>query len=127
MARLACIQLAAAAVVIAGLVAAAATAAASRDPASRRNASSAPSIAALGASAETGFATAGAFAEAPANSWVTGTNPAVRSIYLRLRELNPAIAGTPTTTRSRERGSATLPTRRRACRGAPSSSRSKRV
>ena len=93
MARLACIQLAAAAVVIAGLVAAAATAAASRDPASRRNASSAPSIAALGASAETGFATAGAFDEAPANSWVTGTNPAVRSIYLRLRELNPAIAG----------------------------------
>ena len=51
------------------------------------------SIAALGASAETGFATAGAFDEAPANSWVTGTNRAVRSIYLRLRELNPAIAG----------------------------------
>jgi lysophospholipase L1-like esterase len=51
------------------------------------------SIAALGASADTGFATAGAFDEAPANSWVTGTNPGVRSIYLRLRELNPAIAG----------------------------------
>jgi lysophospholipase L1-like esterase len=51
------------------------------------------SIAALGASADTGFATAGAFDEAPANSWVTGTNRAVRSIYLRLRELNPAIAG----------------------------------
>jgi len=51
------------------------------------------SIAALGASANTGFATAGAFDEAPANSWVTGTNRAVRSIYLRLRELDPAIAG----------------------------------
>jgi lysophospholipase L1-like esterase len=51
------------------------------------------SIAALGASADTGFATAGAFDEAPANSWVTGTNRAVRSIYLRLREHNPAIAG----------------------------------
>jgi lysophospholipase L1-like esterase len=51
------------------------------------------SIAALGASANTGFATAGAFDEAPANSWVTGTNRTVRSIYLRLRELNPAIAG----------------------------------
>jgi lysophospholipase L1-like esterase len=51
------------------------------------------SIAALGASADTGFATAGAFDEAPANSWVTGTNPAVRSIYLRLCEHNPAIAG----------------------------------
>jgi lysophospholipase L1-like esterase len=51
------------------------------------------SIAALGASTDTGFATAGTFDVAPANSWVTGTNPAVRSIYLRLRELNPAIAG----------------------------------
>ena len=51
------------------------------------------SIAALGASANTGFATAGAFDEAPANSWVTGTNRAVRSIYMRLRELNSAIAG----------------------------------
>jgi lysophospholipase L1-like esterase len=50
------------------------------------------SIAALGASANTGFATAGAFDEAPANSWVTGTNRAVRSIYMHLRELNPAIA-----------------------------------
>jgi lysophospholipase L1-like esterase len=51
------------------------------------------SIAALGASASTGFATADAFDKAPANSWVTGTNPAVKSIYLRLRELSPAIAG----------------------------------
>jgi hypothetical protein len=27
------------------------------------------------------------------NSWITGDNPAVRSIYLRLLELNPAIRG----------------------------------
>src|SRR5262249_10626845 len=51
------------------------------------------SIAALGGSTSTGFSTAGQFAEAPANSWVTGTNPTVRSIYLRLRDVNPAIAG----------------------------------
>jgi lysophospholipase L1-like esterase len=51
------------------------------------------SIAALGASVSTGFATAGLFEEAPENSWVTGTNPAVQSIYLRLLERNPAIAG----------------------------------
>jgi lysophospholipase L1-like esterase len=96
MARLVGNRPVAASVVIAGLVlaAAAASRAVAGDTASQRSGSSAAaSIAALGDSTSTGFSTAGHFAEAPANSWVTGTNPAVRSIYLRLRELNPAIAG----------------------------------
>ena len=42
---------------------------------------------------EHGLRDGGSIDEAPANSWVTGTNRAVRSIYLRLRELNPSIAG----------------------------------
>ena len=33
------------------------------------------------------------FQEARANSWATGTNPAVRSIYSRLLAANPAIRG----------------------------------
>lgn len=33
------------------------------------------------------------FANAPRDSWATGTNPAVRSIYSRLLALNPAIKG----------------------------------
>jgi len=63
------------------------------DATSQRTGFAFASIAALGGSTSTGFSTAGQFAEAPANSWVTGTNPTVRSIYLRLRDLNPAIAG----------------------------------
>jgi hypothetical protein len=31
--------------------------------------------------------------DAPANSWATGSNPAVRSLYLRILEANPAIRG----------------------------------
>jgi hypothetical protein len=33
------------------------------------------------------------YAPAPADSWATGTNPAVNSIYLRLLAANPAIKG----------------------------------
>src|SRR5215510_10352814 len=67
-------------------------AAAASNTASQGSGPAYASIAALGGSTSTGFSTAGQFAEAPTNSWVTGTNPAVRSIYLRLRTLNPAIA-----------------------------------
>jgi lysophospholipase L1-like esterase len=77
---------------IAVIVLAVAGAGAASNAANQRSASAYASIAALGGSASTGFSTAGQFAEAPANSWVTGTNPAVRSIYLRLRTLNPTIA-----------------------------------
>jgi hypothetical protein len=33
------------------------------------------------------------FQLAPQNSWVTGTNPAVKSVYLRLLAANPAVKG----------------------------------
>ena len=84
-------------VAVVGALAIAAAAAASRTSGGTTNSpvgAGFASIAALGASTDTGFAaTAKAPDVAPANSWVTGTNPAVRSIYLRLRALNPAIAG----------------------------------
>jgi lysophospholipase L1-like esterase len=83
-------------VALIGALAVAAAAAPSRTSSGAANSQAGEgfaSIAALGASADTGFATAKAFDEAPANSWVTGTNPVVRSIYVRLRALNPAIAG----------------------------------
>ncbi|HEX5145637.1 MAG TPA: SGNH/GDSL hydrolase family protein [Conexibacter sp.] len=52
------------------------------------------SMAATGASATQAFDTcAEVGADCPQNSWATGTNPAVDSIYLRIEALNPAIAG----------------------------------
>jgi hypothetical protein len=52
-------------------------------------------IAVLGNSAATGFASNPAHPgrDARANSWATGTNPAVQSIYLRILARNPAIRG----------------------------------
>jgi hypothetical protein len=50
------------------------------------------SIAALGHSLITGEGT-GDESAWKANSWATGTNPQVNSVYLRLRQVNPAIEG----------------------------------
>jgi hypothetical protein len=50
------------------------------------------SIAALGHSLITGEGT-GEESDWKANSWATGTNPKVNSVYLRLRQVNPAIEG----------------------------------
>lgn len=52
-------------------------------------------VAALGHSAITGEGTqpSGNEAEWKANSWATGTNTRVNSVYLRLRQANPAIDG----------------------------------
>lgn len=51
------------------------------------------SVAALGHSAVTGEGTRPAAAEAKADSWATGTNPQVRSIYLRILAEHPDIEG----------------------------------
>lgn len=52
------------------------------------------SMAAAGDSMTKAFNTcATAFVDCPANSWATGTNPAVDSIYARILAANPAIAG----------------------------------
>lgn len=52
------------------------------------------SMAATGDSITKAFNTcARAFADCPANSWATGTNAAVDSIYARILAANPAIAG----------------------------------
>ena len=53
------------------------------------------SIAVLGTATANGWQTdpAHSFQTAPENSWATGTNPAVDSIYSRLLVLNPAIKG----------------------------------
>lgn len=53
------------------------------------------SIVALGHSGVTGYNsdTAHQNRDAPANSWVTGTNPAVDSLYLRILARNPKIKG----------------------------------
>ena len=50
------------------------------------------SIAALGHSLITGEGT-GEESDWKASSWATGANPKVNSVYLRLREVNPAIEG----------------------------------
>lgn len=47
-------------------------------------------IAALGGSASVGYSATGHSGPQPANSWVTGTNPKVHSIFLRLRQRNGA-------------------------------------
>jgi hypothetical protein len=53
------------------------------------------SIAVLGHSGATGYDSDPRHPriDVPANSWATGTNPAVKSLYLRLLALNPAIRG----------------------------------
>jgi hypothetical protein len=53
------------------------------------------SIVVLGTSAATGTASdpAHPYRQAPANSWATGTNPAVQSVYSRILAANPAIKG----------------------------------
>ncbi len=53
------------------------------------------SIVVLGHSGATGFNSdpARPDVDVTANSWATGTNPAVRSLYLRILEANPAIRG----------------------------------
>jgi len=53
------------------------------------------SIAVLGTSTAAGWGAEPEhpFANAPRDSWATGTNPAVQSIYLRILALNPAIKG----------------------------------
>ena len=52
------------------------------------------SMAATGASATTAYNTCPTpGTNCPANSWSTGTEPAVNSIYLRIRAVNPAIEG----------------------------------
>jgi hypothetical protein len=53
------------------------------------------SMVVLGHSGATGFASnpEHPFRDAPENSWATGTNPAVNSVYERILALNPAIKG----------------------------------
>lgn len=56
------------------------------------NAAPPSSLAALGDSVSIGFASAGRFQPAPANSWITGGNPLVRSVYRRLLASDPSLA-----------------------------------
>jgi len=51
------------------------------------------SIAVLGDSYSTGYNSTRPAQDAKENSWTTGTNPAVASVYLRLLALNPKIRG----------------------------------
>jgi hypothetical protein len=81
---------------IAFAVSAAALAAAALTAGGGARPSSYPSaIAVLGHSGATGFASNPAHPgqDARGNSWATGTNPAVKSIYLRILARNPAIRG----------------------------------
>ena len=50
------------------------------------------SITALGDSITTAY-DSGGFGNIPANSWATGTNPSVNSMYLRILSLNSSISG----------------------------------
>lgn len=52
------------------------------------------SMASLGDSITRGFHSGGLLADVPANSWSTGTNATVDSIYNRLKALNPGITQT---------------------------------
>jgi hypothetical protein len=84
----------AAAVVAVG--AAGSTAALTPDPAPARSAAAYPSaMVVLGHSGATGFGSEPGhpFRDAPANSWATGTDPAVKSVYSRILARNPAIRG----------------------------------
>ena len=51
------------------------------------------SVAAIGHSAVTGEGTQPGGQEVKANSWATGSNPEVNSVYLRLLQAHPAIKG----------------------------------
>lgn len=53
------------------------------------------SIVVLGHSGATGFGSdpAHPYGDAPANSWATGSNPAVDSLYSRILAVNPAVRG----------------------------------
>src|SRR2546423_12350919 len=51
------------------------------------------SMASTGDSITRAYNTGSAFADAPANSWSTGTNATVNSHYTRLLALNPNISG----------------------------------
>jgi hypothetical protein len=73
--------------------------------AARESAASYPSsIAVLGTSTAAGWGSdpAHPFSVAPENSWATGTNPAVASIYQRILAANPAIKGRAFTVASSE-------------------------
>src|SRR4029079_13719524 len=50
-------------------------------------------IAAIGHSGLTGYNSEGNGADARSNSWVTGTNPEVDSVYARILAHNPAVEG----------------------------------
>ena len=81
--------------VIAALVAAGSLAALAPGAASTTRVDYPDAIAVLGGGDAAGYASdpKHPFQEARANSWATGTNPAVRSIYSRLLAANPAIRG----------------------------------
>lgn len=51
------------------------------------------SMAALGDSITRAYNTGSAWVDAPANSWTTGTNTSVNSLYLRFKAANPLITG----------------------------------
>ena len=74
------------AVLVAAALVPAATGATARYPSS---------IVVLGHSGATGFGSdpAHPYGDAPANSWATGSNPAVDSLYSRILAVNPAVRG----------------------------------
>ena len=84
------------AVAVVAVGAAGSTAALTPDAAPARSAAAYPSaMVVLGHSGATGFGSESGhpFRDAPANSWATGTNPAVTSVYSRILARNPAIRG----------------------------------
>jgi len=76
-------------------VAAGSLAALARGAATTTDATYPNAIAVIGGGDAAGYASdpKHPFQEARANSWATGTNPAVRSIYTRLLAVNPAVRG----------------------------------
>jgi broad specificity phosphatase PhoE len=81
--------------ITAALVAAGSLAALAHGAATTTTAAYPSAIAVIGDDDPTGYAsdTTHPFQEARANSYATGTNPAVRSMYSRLLPVNPAIRG----------------------------------
>jgi len=63
------------------------------DAASPSGSSYPSSIVALGHSGVTGYDSGAPDVDAPENSWATGTNPKVDSVYQRIVDLNPAAKG----------------------------------
>ena len=80
---------------LAALVLLALAAAASASAALQQHAASPRSLAVLGESDALGYGSDAAhpYRDAPANSWATGTNPAVESIYQRILATGPAVRG----------------------------------